>query len=84
MRGSHRYPFACPEIAVGTIIADWLPAREPVGGQFSRNWTICCPYGPNRPPGAGFRTACGKLLAGFLLLCPVPLFRLGPMVLSES
>jgi hypothetical protein len=28
------------------------------------------PYGPNRPPVAGFRTACGKLLTGFLLLCP--------------
>jgi hypothetical protein len=30
---------------------------------------VACPYGPNRPPGAGFRTACGKLLARFLLLC---------------
>jgi hypothetical protein len=39
-------------------------------GRFSRNWIICCPYGPNRPPGAGFRVACGKLLAEFLLLCP--------------
>jgi hypothetical protein len=55
----------------------------PVGGQLSRNWTVCGPYGPNRPSGAGFRTACGKLLAGFLLLCPGR-YSSSPMVLSES
>jgi len=51
--------------------------------QLSRNWTICRPYGPNRPLGAGFRIACGKLLARFLLLCRGRYF-VEPMVLSES
>ena len=72
---------AMVDTETGELTEKLFPVR-PVGGQFSRNRTICC-LSAKSPAGGWVEAARGRLLARFLVLCRGRYF-VDLMVLSES